>query len=113
MSAQEIALTIETNTLFSAASSRAIARTEATRIINRASIDAYQQVSSLGIKVYKQWLTAGDESVRESHQEMNGQSVEPSQVFSNEYGETFGPGEWGTASEDINCRCTVIPVIQE
>ena len=113
LSAQEIALSIEANTLFSAASSRAIARTEATRLINRASIDAYQQVSTLGIKVLKQWLTANDESVRESHQEMNGQAVETSQLFSNEYGETFGPGEWGIAREDINCRCTVIPVIED
>ena len=108
----EIASNISSAGLFQTSAARAIARTEATRIVNRAAIDAYNQVQSAGIKVKKQWLTAGDELVRESHQAMNGQSVEPNAEFENEYGSTFGPGEWGSASEDVNCRCTVVPVIE-
>ena len=111
LSTAEIAANIQADGLFGAASARAIARTEATRLINRAAIDSYSQAASIGIQVQKQWLTAGDEKVRESHQELNGQSVEINQPFQNDYGETFGPGEWGSAAEDVNCRCTVIPNI--
>ncbi len=111
LSAAEIATSIQADGLFGAASARAIARTEATRIINRAAINSYSQAASIGLQVKKEWLTAGDEKVRESHQELNGVSVEPNQPFENSYGETFGPAEWGIAAEDVNCRCSVIPVI--
>lgn len=109
---EEIASSISSIGLFGPSAARAIARTEATRIINRAAIDAYNQVAQAGINVKKQWMTAGDESVRISHQAMDGQVVGPNDMFENEYGSTFGPAEWGDAGEDVNCRCTVVPVIE-
>jgi len=43
---------------------------------------------------------------------MDGKTVGPNDMFENEYGSTFGPAEWGDAGEDVNCRCTVVPVIE-
>ncbi len=90
-----------------------IARTEATRSINAATVQAYQVAAQEGISVMKQWVTENDDRVREEHQELEGQTVYPSEMFT--VPETdlqaMGPGEFGTADMDCNCRCTVIDII--
>lgn len=55
--------------------------------------------TSLGISKYR-WQTSGDERVRESHAENDGQ------VF--EWGNP--PPDTGHPGEDINCRCVAVPV---
>lgn len=54
-----------------------------------------------------QWATAGDEIVRESHAEMDGQIVnwdeEP----------TLSDGDTGHAGTFVNCRCFSIPIFNE
>ena len=108
----EIAAGIEAAGLFGASAARAIARTEATRIINRATIDAYKQMNEAGLNVKKQWLTAGDEKVRDVHAELNMQIVGVDESFDSSAGEVFQPAEFGEASLDVNCRCTLIPYIE-
>ncbi len=57
----------------------------------------------------KQWVTAGDERVRSSHMAMNGNVVPITASFANG---VITPGVGGSAAETINCRCTIIPVIE-
>lgn len=108
----EIAANIQAAGLFQASSARAIARTEATRLINRATVDTYQQLAAVGIQVKKQWLTAGDEKVREVHAELNMQAVETEEYFESSAGAVFSPAEFGDPAEDVNCRCTLIPLVE-
>lgn len=56
----------------------------------------------VGIKKYM-WSTSGDERVRESHAEKDGQ------IF--EY--TNPPADTGHPGHDVNCRCVQIPVFDE
>lgn len=65
-----------------------------------ASITEAKQ-TALGIKEYE-WVTAGDERVRESHREKNGQTF----LWSNPPDDTGHPGE------DYNCRCIARPIIK-
>ena len=81
---------------------------------NRAMLIARDQSSKLnaaltrarheeaGIKKYM-WSTSGDERVRESHAEKDGQ------IF--EY--TNPPADTGHPGHDVNCRCVAIPVFDE
>jgi len=84
-----------------------IVRTEITRASNFGADEAHKQA---GV-TEKEWLATQDERVRDSHKDMDGQKqpvgsefVSPD-GFSAEY-----PGDFGIASEDINCRCSVIAV---
>lgn len=82
-----------------------IARTETTNAMNSASQTYYQEV---GVRK-KQWLTAGDERVRASHMAVNGEVVPITANFSNG---VHVPGVGPDPAEVVNCRCTILPVIE-
>lgn len=90
--------------------SKRIARTEVIGGTNAGQLTSYEEA---GIEK-KEWLTARDERVRESHQ-IDGQAVEIHQSFTTGAGVSLGyPGDrsgGAPAGEVINCRCTVNPVI--
>ena len=98
---------------FDAARALRIARTESTRNTNLGSIAAMSSASDLGVPVRKMWISAGDAEVREAHQELDGQYVFADEAFSSTGGSPMHPGGFGEASEDINCRCNLIPFIDE
>jgi len=64
-------------------------------------------------EVQKQWVTAGDSLVRDSHIVMNGITVPIDKNFRVGIGSGPGPGRIGVAEEDINCRCVLNPVLLE
>jgi 2'-5' RNA ligase len=84
-----------------------LARTDLIGISNGTS-----QVAALSIEDapgYKQWLSAGDERVRETHQEAEGQVVPNDQPFDVGGASLFYPGDPdGPDEEVIQCRCTLI-----
>ena len=89
-----------------------IARTESTRAANLGTQRAYSEAMAIGIQVRKQWLSARDESVRNSHAALDGQTVGVNENFVSESGaEALSPASFGDASEDVNCRCTMIPIV--
>jgi HK97 family phage portal protein len=89
-----------------------IARTESTRAANLGTQRAYSEAMAIGIQVRKQWLSARDESVRNSHAALDGQTVGVNENFVSESGaEALSPATFGDASEDVNCRCTMIPIV--
>jgi HK97 family phage portal protein len=83
-----------------------IARTEVTGTMNGGSTIYYQEI---GVKK-KRWVVA-DTEARSSHQSCAAQGAIPMEkTFVN--GLDF-PGGEGPASEVINCRCTLIPVVKD
>lgn len=85
-----------------------IARTEVTSAVNEADIETYKQS---GVVEKKEWLATMDDRTRETHAEVDGEVVGLSEEFSN--GLKFPGDPSGEADEVINCRCTLLPVIEE
>jgi HK97 family phage portal protein len=90
------------------ARSMTIARTESAGAINAGQLDAYRKS---GVKK-KRWLTARDEKVRPSHAAAAAQGAIPmEQAFVNGL---VAPHQAGApADEVINCRCTLVPVVED
>lgn len=77
---------------------------------NAANLAAYQ-IS--GLVDAKEWLSVQDDATRESHSDLDGQQRGIREAFDAGAHSTQGPGLFGIAEEDINCRCTVRPVIKD
>lgn len=75
-----------------------VARTEITGAANEASLIAVEAVPAVK---RKQWLTAHDDRVRESHRDMDEEVVDLDEPFSN--GLMFPGDQEGDAAEAINC----------
>ena len=87
-----------------------IARTEVAGAVNGGVLLSFEQNSD--IIAAKQWVTAGDEVVRDSHVDVNGQVKSLNSAFLLEGGALMFPGDpGGPAEEVINCRCTIQPVM--
>tara|TARA_Y100000114_G_scaffold127375_1_gene123986 strand:+ start:2428 stop:5625 length:3198 start_codon:yes stop_codon:yes gene_type:complete len=107
-----IAKNIQAATGFGFARARLIARTEATKASALGSQQAFSQAAADGINVRKQWLSARDDKVRDSHADLDGFTVGVNEEFISITGATAaGPAQFGEPAEDINCRCVVIPVV--
>lgn len=85
-----------------------IGATDATRITGFAALEAAYQ----GGFAEKEWLNSGDTKVRDTHVAMNGQVKPVSEPFVSPSGARGQhPGAFGSAKEDINCRCAIRPVL--
>ena len=91
-----------------------VARTETNRVSNRARMDTYDRAEALGFNVRKQWISTSDSRTRDSHADMNGQTVDKDEPFiSGDGNELDFPGDPNAPPEDtINCRCATIPVLE-
>lgn len=78
--------------------SRLIARTEVTTMMNQAAVEEYK---NNGVKLVD-WITAGDEAVREEH-------VENGNADPRAPGKEWPSGE--TSPSAPNCRCTLSPIV--
>jgi HK97 family phage portal protein len=92
---------------FSEARSLTIARTE-TGQAAAAARDAAMEVA--GVERHE-WTTAGDDAVREIHAEMDGETVDRGEPFSN--GLLYPCDPAGEPEEIINCRCAASPVVEK
>lgn len=95
-------------TIYNMASSRSlmIARTETVGAVNGGSEIYYK---SEGVQK-KEWLTARDEHVRDEHKVLDRQIVAVNSSFSN--GLDYPGDQKGDAGQTINCRCTLLPVLE-
>lgn len=93
---------------FSPQRAMTIARTETTRVANFAANEAYTRAEESGIKVQKMWLSARDNAVRDTHRDLDGQTVPSKGTFSISGATASAPGGFGTGALDINCRCSII-----
>lgn len=83
------------------------ARTSMTAAQNAGRLDSYARAENLGIRGKKRWMATLDNHTRESHVQLDGESVGYNETFSNglEY-----PGDPATddPAEVYNCRCTMV-----
>jgi SPP1 gp7 family putative phage head morphogenesis protein len=79
---------------------KTIAQTETNFVLSKSTNDAYAQSS---IVTGKEWLTVGDDKVREEHVENDGVIVGK--------GEAFPSGEMYPAEHSVNCRCALLPTV--
>lgn len=98
--------------------SRVIARTEALWAVNAGNDNMYRQAIERGQleigNIVRQWNTARDNRVRDSHVGMNGQRRGLNEAFVSGFGnELRYPGDRNApAFETIQCRCVVSTRIQ-
>jgi SPP1 gp7 family putative phage head morphogenesis protein len=97
---------------FSTTRANAIARTEATRVTERATMRAYQAAETVGVRVKVRWLSARDGvRVRDAHRRLDGKAVDPGGWFYIDGHRAQHPGGFGVPELDINCRCTTVPEV--
>lgn len=89
-------------------SGETIARTETTRSSTTGTLESWRQS---GVVTGKTWLAALDDRTRATHVEAHGQTVGIDEMFSVGACSGPGPGDTGCAGEDVNCRCSVIAVL--
>ena len=91
----------------SAARAMTIARTEVLTASSIGEAEAMKDAAELIPDLMKVWVSAKDERVRESHQELdNDKAIPYNETFSN--GLQFPRQPGGEAGEVINCRCSLL-----
>lgn len=85
-----------------------IARTET---IGATNYGAFEAIKQSGLKCKKEWVATLDERTRDRHAEMDGETAELDQPFSN--GLMFPGDPDGPPEEIINCRCTEVHIFPE
>jgi len=90
---------------------KTIARTETAKTANFTQKEAWKQT---GIVKKKRWSAALDERTRTPHRNANGQIVGIDEQFSVDGEGLDYPGDFaGSPGNIINCRCTMIPIMEE
>ena len=89
-----------------------IAHTEMHRTRQQAKLDSMEEGAKAGVVVKKMWVATVDDRTRDSHQELDGVTIGINEDFEGEEGSGPAPGMMGSAEEDINCRCTMIEVVE-
>ncbi len=82
------------------------ARTAVTSAQNGGRQRGFEQAHDNGIKFKKEWLSAHDGRVRDSHAHLDGIQVEYNEKFPN--GLMYPADPQGAPAEVYNCRCTLI-----
>ena len=88
--------------------SRRIAITESGRVQSEAKLNAQTKAKARGADVVKQWDCTLDGKTRKAHRELDGQIREIDEYFEVDGMKTLAPCKFGKASQDINCRCTLL-----
>jgi len=103
---------------FGKARAMRIARTESTNAIAKATLRSYSIAEEdFDLEVKKAWVANRDQYTREEHLDLEQKYGTDEQAI--HHADDFiingfagqGPGQFGAASMDINCRCTTVPVV--
>lgn len=84
------------------------ARTMVTGAQNGGRQKSYEEAEAMGIKIQKEWMSAKDNRVRDSHAQLNGVRVRYNKTFPN--GCRYPGDPSGRPEEVYNCRCTMVAV---
>jgi len=106
----ELAMRVDTVMDSRKSSAETIARTEVVGANNGGTLLSWKQS---GVVESKEWLTALDGRERDTHRAAHGQRVGIDEDFSVGAGSGPAPGQIGLAEEDINCRCSMRPVVKQ
>ncbi len=86
-----------------------VARTELSGLMNEVT---YKQMEDSGVVARKRWYSVGDSRTRESHLALNGTTVAFDEKFNVNGTMADGPHDRSLpASEVVNCRCRIIPIV--
>jgi SPP1 gp7 family putative phage head morphogenesis protein len=85
------------------------ARTATTSAENGGTLDSMRRMQDLGLNVKKQWMATLDDRTRDSHRDLDGETQELDDAFSN--GLQYPADPTGDPSEVYNCRCTMVSEI--
>lgn len=88
-----------------------IARTEGGRAMTQGQIDLIDQAEAQGVELKRKWIATMDGRTRDSHRKLDGKYADKDGYFTIRGRRARGPRLFGIASEDINCRCDVRPVL--
>ena len=88
--------------------SRRIAITESGRVQSEAKLNVQQRAKAKGANIMKEWSCTFDGKTRHSHRELDGKIIEVDELFEVDGKKALAPCKFGKASEDINCRCTLL-----
>lgn len=111
-SIDEISKRIARDTCISAGrSSTLYARTAVTGAQNAGRMERLHEATDMGINVKKRWMATLDNRTRDSHAELDGETVDVDEKFSN--GLMYPGDQSGDPSEVYNCRCTMVYVYPE
>lgn len=86
-----------------------IVRTEAHRARELGNLAVSEKAVEQGVDLVREWVAALDNRTRDHHANLDGTTRAPGKTFP---GGAEYPGGFGIASEDINCRCTLIDIIE-
>jgi len=87
-------------------------RTARTEIIAASNEGALYRYEKEGVQK-KEWLAALDERTRDTHAAANGQIVGINEDFRVGSDSMQAPGLGSDPSENINCRCTILPYLPD
>jgi len=105
-----IAKRVENAVGFSSIKAKRVARTEAHRAQVQGRIDSANQASKY-VAMEKMWDSTLDRKTREWHQKLDGKVIGKDENFKTDKGIGPAPGMMNSASDDINCRCTVLYLV--
>lgn len=83
-----------------------IVKTETHDALMESKIEAGRQAKE---NILKTWVTARDEKVRDSHNILDGVTLQLDEYFTSGLGNTaLRPGEFNDPADDVNCRCSLL-----
>lgn len=85
------------------------ARTAVTSAQNGGTYDTLNKASERGIELKKEWISTLDGRTRDSHRNLDGETVGTNEKFSN--GLRYPGDPEGAGAEVYNCRCTIGGII--
>ena len=96
---------------FNASRALKIARTESTKSINAAGVNAWEQMADeAGVELELKWKA--QPGAREEHAALNGKVRGDDGFWEIDGAKASAPGGFGVAGLDINCRCTFLPSVK-
>lgn len=88
-----------------------ITRTEMGRMLSMSTQNSMEQAAEQDELIFKQWITSGDDRVRDEHAAADGQIVPVDQPFIVGGEDLMMPNDPGGSPENtINCRCDMVSV---
>jgi SPP1 gp7 family putative phage head morphogenesis protein len=107
----DIAARIEKSVGFGKVKARRVARTEGHRVQTTARMGSAKEAAKHA-NMTKMWMSGLDSRVRTAHRKLDGTVVGVDDIFvSTAGGKGQGPGVMWNASDDCNCRCTVVYLV--
>tara|TARA_Y100001963_G_scaffold149174_1_gene228233 strand:- start:1881 stop:2666 length:786 start_codon:yes stop_codon:yes gene_type:complete len=117
--ASQITKYAPTDKTFGQGRAMTIARTESTNAISTAQLRSYETAKvDFGVKIKKAWIATKDEHLRDLHYKLErkygdaNQAIDTTEQFKIAGYAGMGPGLFGDAGMDINCRCAILPVVE-